>query len=112
QGQVNAQIQRSFPSEGAQGLWRLGTQLPAIGERCRPLTTGERQGKESIPNGARLYMLDNLASQGASATGTFVFELNGRKFHPGERSHWKTRSDGMSVLAHAGRIEASANQVR
>jgi adenine-specific DNA-methyltransferase len=78
----------------------------------RPLTRDERQGKQPIPDGARLYMLDNLVSQGASPAGTFDFELEARKYHPGARSHWKTRAEGMRVLVHANRIEPSANQIR
>jgi adenine-specific DNA-methyltransferase len=95
----------------ASGGWAHNyLQLPN-GER-RPLTTDERQGRQLIPNGARLYMLDNLVSQGVSSTGTFDFELDGRIYHPGARSHWKTRMEGMRVLAIAGGIEASANQIR
>jgi len=95
----------------ASGGWAHNyLQLPD-GER-RPLTTEERQGKQPLPDGARLYMLDNIASQGATPAGTFDFEFDGRKYHPGLRSHWKTRAEGMQVLAQAGRIEASTNQIR
>ncbi|MBN2564503.1 MAG: site-specific DNA-methyltransferase, partial [Candidatus Eisenbacteria bacterium] len=80
--------------------------------RRRSLTTDERQGRKAIPEGARLYMLDNLVSQGASPIGTFDFEMGGREYHPGARSHWKTGADGMRVLGLAARIEASANQIR
>jgi adenine-specific DNA-methyltransferase len=95
----------------ASGGWAYNYLQLRTGER-RPLSTNERQGKEPIPEGARLYMLDNLASQGASPLGTFDFEFDGQKYHPGARSHWKTRVEGMNVLAHAGRIEASATQIR
>lgn len=77
----------------------------------RPLTRDERQREAPLPNG-RLYMLDNLVSQGATDTGTVQFEFAGRPFHPGARNHWKTTMKGMSKLALAGRIEASTNQVR
>ncbi len=78
----------------------------------RPLSTDERQGTRPVPSGSRLYMLDNLVSQGASPVSTFDFELEDRTYHPGLRSHWKTGPAGMRVLACAGRVEPSANQIR
>ncbi|MDO8679854.1 MAG: DNA methyltransferase [Acidobacteriota bacterium] len=65
-----------------------------------------------LPDNARLYTLDNLTSQGSTPSGTVNFEFNGRSFHPGARSHWKTTSMGMHKLAAARRIEDSANQIR
>jgi adenine-specific DNA-methyltransferase len=79
--------------------------------RRRPLTRDERQREAVLPDG-RLYMLDNLVSQGSTDTGTVPFEFGGRSFHPGPRNHWKTTIDGMNKLALAGRIEASTNQIR
>jgi adenine-specific DNA-methyltransferase len=95
----------------ASGGWAYNYLKLSSGHR-RKLTTEERQRKQSIPDGSRLYMLDNLASQGASPAGTFEFSFEGKGFHPGARSHWKTRAEGMRVLAHAGRVAASANQIR
>ncbi len=77
----------------------------------RPLTREERRGDEPTPNG-KLYMLDNLASQGATESGTVQFEFDGRSFHPGPRNHWKTTLEGMRRLTIARRIERSTNQIR
>lgn len=95
----------------ASGGWAFNYIQTKEGLR-RPLTTEERRGEIAIPPGARPYMLDNLVSQGASQTGTFDFDFQGKSYNPGSRSHWKTRQEGLLQLANAGRIEASANQIR
>lgn len=60
----------------------------------------------------RPYMMDQIVSQGATATGSAPFEFNGREFPLPTNSHWKTSTDGMSRLARAARIEASENSIR
>ena len=95
----------------ATGGWALNyVELPD-GTR-RPLTTDERKGLAPVPEGGRLYMFDNLTSQGATETGTVPFELAGVKYHPGRRSHWKTTIDGLQRLAEARRVEAPGTQIR
>ena len=94
----------------ATGGWGFNyVELPG-GER-RALTREERRGEMPAPSG-RLYMLDNLVSQGATDSGTVGFEFEGREYHPGARNHWKTTLKGMRQLASARRIEASTNQIR
>jgi adenine-specific DNA-methyltransferase len=80
--------------------------------RRRSLSRDERQGAALTPPGGRLYMLDNLISQGRTDSGTAQFEFNGKTYHPGVRNHWKTTLEGMQHLAIAGRIEESTNQIR
>jgi adenine-specific DNA-methyltransferase len=94
----------------ASGGWAYNyIQLPD-GDR-RPLNTSERQGNQAPPEGARLYRFDNLISQGASPSGTFDFKFNGRSYHPGAKSHWKTRAEGLQKLVLARRVEAGPNQI-
>ena len=77
----------------------------------RPLSPVERTGEAQLPDG-RLYMLDNLTSQGTTPSGTAPFEFNGKAYTPGPRNHWKTTSEGMRRLATVGRIQESTNQIR
>ena len=94
----------------ATGGWGFNyIELPN-GDR-RPLSREERNGEIPLPDG-RLYMLDNLVSQGPTETGTVPFEFDGAAYHPGVRNHWKTTQDGMRQLAAVGRIEKSTNQIR
>lgn len=76
----------------------------------RPLTKQERSGSTPLPTG-RLYMMDNLVSQGPSS-GPDSFSFEGKEYSPGARNHWKTHIDGMRNLAFADRIAASKNQIR
>jgi len=78
----------------------------------RPLERAERSGATQLPEGAKRYMLDNLVSQGATPTGTVDFKFDGKSYHPGATSHWKTTTAGLKKLALARRIQASTNQVR
>jgi adenine-specific DNA-methyltransferase len=72
----------------------------------RVMTRPEREDLGKLPKGARIYRHDNLASQGPTASGTVWFEFDGRKYHPGQSSHWKTTLDGLKRLATARRLAA------
>jgi adenine-specific DNA-methyltransferase len=75
----------------------------------RPMTRKERDGSRAIPNGARIYRLDNLQSQGSASEDT-PFEFQGSIFRPKPTSHWKANyPDGMQKLGAAQRIELSGN---
>ncbi|HEX9870881.1 MAG TPA: site-specific DNA-methyltransferase, partial [Candidatus Tectomicrobia bacterium] len=78
----------------------------------RPLTKEERRGEVVLPADGCPYQLDNITSQGTTPTGTAEFVFNGKKYHPGPRSHWKTTIAGMEALANARRIQESSNQIR
>ncbi len=78
----------------------------------RPLTREERRGEAAIPPGKNLPELDNLTSQGITPTGTIEFEFNGKRFHPGQRNHWKTTIGGMHSLVKSRRIQESTNQIQ
>ncbi|WP_394300648.1 site-specific DNA-methyltransferase [Sphaerimonospora cavernae] len=72
----------------------------------RPMTPEERTDVRRIPEGSRIYRHDNLASQGATPSGTVEYEFEGTLFHPGKNSHWKTTVDGLDRLKVARRLAA------
>lgn len=75
----------------------------------RPMTKEERLDPSRLPEGSRIYRLDNLTSQGFQENTTVPFEFEGRVFHPGAERHWKTTVEGLRRLAAAGRLEVSGN---
>ncbi|MFZ5984746.1 MAG: site-specific DNA-methyltransferase [Acidobacteriota bacterium] len=78
----------------------------------RSLSKEERSGEQTQPPDGRLYMLDNLISQGPAAQGEVEFSFEGQQFTCGPRSHWKTTLPGMSRLGKAWRVQAATTQVR
>lgn len=95
----------------ATGGWALN-HARFDGYILRPLTKKERENRGLLPTHVALYRLDNLTSQGVTPSGTIDFEFQGRRFHPGERNHWKTTIAGMNALAMAGRIQQSTNSIQ
>jgi adenine-specific DNA-methyltransferase len=78
----------------------------------RGLTARELRGEDAFPEDAKVYIPDNILSQGAASTDqTFTHE--GKKYAPGPNSHWKAQfPDGMKRLAVAGRLHVSKNSLR
>ena len=72
----------------------------------RSATKDEKAG--NLPEGCRLYALDNLTSQ--RPPGSYAVELDGREFYPG-RNYWKTHEEGMQRLIAANRVEATASRI-
>jgi len=80
------------------------------GRRC-VMTRSERQGKSELPEGALIFRIDNMTSQGASSEDT-PFEFNGGIFRPKPASHWKANyPEGMLRLKRANRIELVGNNL-
>ena len=77
----------------------------------RPATPDERNGAKDLPKGARLFRVDNLKSQGYRTGTTVAFEFRGRRFHPGEDSHWKCTPEGLERLANLGRLIVEGNNL-
>ena len=94
-------MQKTFGGEGASAYGRVQLQ---DGSR-RSLVAAERQDPSTLPDGARIYRIDNLTSQ--RPPGDFPVELNGKTYRP-RRGYWKTGVDGMAKLIAAGRLEATA----
>jgi len=78
----------------------------------RGISAVEKRGNEPIPNGARLYKPDNLASQGA-AKESQPFKFQDKNYLPGGNAHWKANyPEGMEKLALAGRIHVAKNSIQ
>jgi adenine-specific DNA-methyltransferase len=81
--------------------------------------TGELRRLSTFPNetpppseGWEVASVDPLTSQEYRPDTTVPFEYNGRVFHPGEGSHWKTSVAGLQRLALLGRLAPQGNQLR
>jgi adenine-specific DNA-methyltransferase len=70
------------------------------GER-RLMTKEEFDNPKLIPEGSRIFRLDNLKSQGSTG---FDVEFDGKTFAPGIGKVWKTHPEGMERLKTARRI--------
>jgi adenine-specific DNA-methyltransferase len=77
--------------------------------RRRLLLANERANMSELPDGARLFRIDNLSSSGHGGNKPFIFEYQGRSYSPNARRHWSTHPEGMHRLAIANRIFAGGN---
>jgi len=59
---------------------------------------------QALPAGAKLFTAQNLASSGYTASCTFEYELDGKRFPPPRGRSWKTTKEGMLRLEHARRL--------
>ena len=78
---------------------------------CRKLTPMERFNPDRhLPEGARIYRRENLASQGLSMTGrSEPYVWNGREFRCTRGAHWRVSPEGMDRLATLGRLDAAGD---
>jgi adenine-specific DNA-methyltransferase len=76
------------------------------------MTKEERSKNLDLPDGAKIFGLDNLQSQG-EASGKTPFVFRGETYQPNPGSHWKAYyPDGMERLKELKRIEKSGNTIR
>ena len=74
-------------------------------------TAGKEFSYSDLPEGARVYGLDNITSQG-SAKEPQPFDLQGKTFYPKHGNHWKASyPKGMQALADARRLDATENSL-
>ena len=71
----------------------------------RKMTSEERRNPQLIPEGARVFFTDNLASSGYTQSCMFDFEMDGRVYKCGKYS-WKTNRSGIERLIKNRRIVA------
>jgi adenine-specific DNA-methyltransferase len=77
------------------------------------MTRDQRAGRAELPEGARVFRLDNLQSQsagrekGEGAACWFPVKYGGREWLPSTRSRWKTNEDGMDRLLKSRRLEST-----
>jgi adenine-specific DNA-methyltransferase len=70
----------------------------------RSLAKIEKDAPETIPEGTRVFRLDNLRSQGGSVEGSLPYTFEGVAYSCGSNMHWKTRQEGLNRLAKSLRI--------
>lgn len=76
----------------------------------RGLTSEEKNGDASIPEGGRIFHLDNIISQGASSATIREYRINGVVYDCGANSHWKASvPSGMDNLYKAKRLHPTRN---
>ena len=75
----------------------------------RSLTALEKRDPSLLPEGARIYTIDNLTSQ--RPPGDFPVEFNRKTYRP-KRGYWKTGQSGMEASIRANRLEAIEGSLR
>jgi adenine-specific DNA-methyltransferase len=84
----------------------------ADGKR-RPLSPEERDNPSRVPQGSRVYSLDNLTSPRVreARTGYFQIRIDGRSILP-QKGEWKTHREGIARLIAANRVQLIGNTPR
>lgn len=84
----------------------------------RPLSEGERSGKDKVPEGSRPFTSGDLTSasigraKGEGAACWFPVSSGGKTFTPNEKNRWKTNEEGIRRLNSAERILAQETAFR
>ena len=69
------------------------------------LNAMQKRGEQEIPEG-RVFQLTSLISSGVRTNTTGEWSFEGKKYHSGETSNWKTSYEGLERLRRANRIGA------
>lgn len=77
----------------------------------RPMTRTEREDPASIPLAAKSYQNTSLISAGYREHTTVNVTVQGRVYHPGVNSNWKTHLTGMGRLVRAARVSERASTI-
>lgn len=79
---------------------------------ARGLTAQEATDPTKVPDGWRIFGLDNLTSSRPAGSGDLTeYEFNGRPYQPGKGT-FKTDKNGLVRLSKAGRLEPAGNTLR
>ena len=79
----------------------------------RTITAEELADPERLPEGARVFRIDNLTSQsvgrdkGEGAASWFPVTFEGQTLRPSEKVRWKTNEQGMARLLRATRLSST-----
>ena len=76
----------------------------------RAMTPDEKSGEVTLPAGTRAFQADNLVGAEFRPDTTVAFEFCGVRFHPGQKSHWKTTVNGLKRLSAAQRLISTRGQ--
>ena len=78
----------------------------------RGVSKKETRGEEKLPSTARLYIPDNLLSQGA-ANEEQTYEYHKKSYDPGANSHWKPNFPaGLDRLSKSYRLHEAKSSIR
>jgi adenine-specific DNA-methyltransferase len=77
----------------------------------RALTREERANPEDLTSGHRPYRMTSLISSGVRTNTTASWTFEGRDFHSGVSSNWKTSLAGLRRLDKSSRVEARKKSV-
>ncbi len=77
----------------------------------RSLSADARNIDYELPAGARAYQLTSLISSGVRTNTTTGWIFQGKPYHSGTTSNWKTSLKGLDFLAKADRIEARSTTI-
>ena len=72
----------------------------------------EKDSPNIIPNGWRPYQLTSLISGAYRENTTVSYEYDGKIYHPGPNSCWKTTVEGLNRLATMRRIQKAGKTIR
>lgn len=106
-------LKKSTGGDGASNYNRAALASGAT----RYLSAEEKDDPSMLPEGSKVYSLDNLTSQsvgrekGEGAACWFPVTINGSDYLPSHSSRWKTNEDGMRRLQRANRLEATGSRV-
>ena len=82
------------------------SRLETPGGLRRPLTSEEKQGLPRLPEGHRLFRIDNTSSSGHGGNTVFPFHFRGTEWLPSTGRHWSTHASGLERLARVNRLTA------
>jgi adenine-specific DNA-methyltransferase len=74
----------------------------------RRMTNSERDGSTALPEGARVFRVNDLTKPGPGSK--FALSFRGRQYDPGTR-WWGTTEEGMSQLVKADRLSQGGTTV-
>ncbi len=77
----------------------------------RRMTRDEREGHVRLPDGARVFRVDNATATGHSDALSKPFTMNGETYEAGDNKHWKTTPEGMRRLVLASRLVPAGKTV-
>lgn len=104
-----------FQEKRAGGSGGTAYRRVELSDGSRRMMTPEERAGAPVPEGARVFRLDNLTSQsmgrqkGAGAASWFPITIEGQQFTPGAKARWKTNEAGMSRLLAAERVALAGN---
>jgi adenine-specific DNA-methyltransferase len=87
------------------------TWIEIDGQTRRPMTTEERKDLSCLPDGARVFRLDNLTAQSGVDTTRYPVDFAGSVFRPA-KGVWKTGRDGMTRLIAGNRVALTGETLK